>query len=203
MLNEARSLEPAASVGDSITAWIQGLKAGDTAAAEQLWNRYFRSLVDLARSQLRAGRAVDNDEDIALSVFKSLCLGAERGHFSQLTDRQNLWPLLVLLTARKASNARRRERQQKRGGGRPLDEIDLETVCGREPSPEFTAMIVENCQCLLDRLDAQGRTIAVAKLDGDNNRQIAHKLACSVRTIERNLALIRRIWSEPDSTAGC
>jgi hypothetical protein len=31
------------SAPDSVTVWIAQLKAGDTAAAEQLWEGYFRS----------------------------------------------------------------------------------------------------------------------------------------------------------------
>jgi hypothetical protein len=38
----------------SVTAWIEQLKAGDTAAAAPLWQGYFRRLVGLARQRLGA-----------------------------------------------------------------------------------------------------------------------------------------------------
>jgi hypothetical protein len=42
-----------ASFTGSVSRWIAQLKAGDHAAAEGLWDRYFRRLVTLARRQLR------------------------------------------------------------------------------------------------------------------------------------------------------
>jgi DNA-directed RNA polymerase specialized sigma subunit len=54
----------------SVTQWIEAVKAGDEAAAEALWNRYFRQLASLCRKRLakRPRRAAD-EEDAALSTF--------------------------------------------------------------------------------------------------------------------------------------
>ena len=38
----------------SITGWIAGMRAGDLAAAQPLWERYFARMVDLAQARLRA-----------------------------------------------------------------------------------------------------------------------------------------------------
>src|SRR5438067_355347 len=87
----------------SVTVWLVQLKAGDTAAAQHLWQGYFRRLVGLARQRLRGGhRIVADEEDVALSAFDSFCQGVEQQRFPQLADRDDLWQLLVLLTARKA-----------------------------------------------------------------------------------------------------
>jgi hypothetical protein len=87
----------------SITHWIADLKAGDEDAARQLWQRYFDQLGRLARVKLRsAPRAMADEEDVALSAFHSLCAAAARGGFSELNDRDDLWRLLVTITARKA-----------------------------------------------------------------------------------------------------
>ena len=45
------------SDGGSVTLWIGQLKAGNHEAAQQLWNRYFREMVRLARGRLK-GRAL-------------------------------------------------------------------------------------------------------------------------------------------------
>ncbi len=42
----------------SITGWIAGMKAGDPAAAQPLWERYFARMVDLAQARLRASGSV-------------------------------------------------------------------------------------------------------------------------------------------------
>src|SRR5919198_391675 len=102
----------------SVTRWLGPLLAGDPAAAQQLWERYFRRLVGLARTKLRgAPRRAADEEDVALSAFDSFCRHAERGRFPQLDDRHDLWRLLVTITARKALYLIRDEHRLKRGGG--------------------------------------------------------------------------------------
>jgi DNA-directed RNA polymerase specialized sigma24 family protein len=192
----------------SVTHWIGQLKAGDHAAAQQLWQRYFRRLVGLARKRLRgAPRRAADEEDVALSAFDSFCRGAERGRFPQLADRGDLWPLLVLITARKALDLVAHERRKKRGGGAVLGESALlgppeagpclEQMLGREPSPEFAAQVADECRRLLDRLgDAELRAIALCRMEGDSEDEIAAKLCCAPRTVRRRLRLIRGIWAE-------
>lgn len=88
---------------DSISFWINQLKAGDHAAVQKLWESFFLRLVRLARAKLHgATRREADEEDIALSAFDSFCRGAENGRFPQLSDRDDLWRLLVALTERKA-----------------------------------------------------------------------------------------------------
>src|SRR6516162_145511 len=101
----------------SVTAWIAQLRAGDAAAAQPLWEGYYRRLVGLARQRLLGRpRAAADEEDVALSAFDSFCRGAEQGRFPRLADRDNLWQLLVTITARKALQLIRHERRRKRGG---------------------------------------------------------------------------------------
>lgn len=72
---------------NSVSMWIRDLKSGDDAVADQLWNRYFSRLVGLARKHLgKQPRRVADEEDVALSVFKSLCRGTENGNFSGIPD---------------------------------------------------------------------------------------------------------------------
>jgi hypothetical protein len=55
------------SATGSVSHWIRQLQAGDPAAAEPLWQRYFRRLVGLARARLRgAPRRAADEEDVAL-----------------------------------------------------------------------------------------------------------------------------------------
>src|SRR3954471_13996466 len=109
----------ATEAAGSVTHWIGDLKAGGQEAAARLWGRYFHRLVHIARDRLReAPRGKADEEDVALSAFHSLCHGAAIGRFPELTDRNNLWRLLLTITAQKALDHRRREGRLKRGGGR-------------------------------------------------------------------------------------
>jgi DNA-directed RNA polymerase specialized sigma24 family protein len=195
----------------SVTQWIGRLKAGDPEAAQKLWERYFRRLVGLARKKLGAApRRAADEEDVALSAFDSFCRGAEHDRFPQLNDRFDLWQLLVLLTARKAYDLAQHERRQKRGGGAVLDEaalpipVDssaqgaaLEQIEAPEPTPAFAAQVAEECRRLLERLDSpELRSVALLKVEGFGNEEIAGQLGCGLRTVERRLRLIRSIWEQ-------
>ena len=191
------------SADGTISRWIADLKQGHESAVQALWEVYFDRLVGLARRKLAAApRRLADEEDVALSVFKSLCLGAAQGRFTELRDRDNLWPLLVVLTVRKAQDLVKHERRQKRGGGRAggaaHGEFDLENLLSREPTPELSAMLAENCERLLERLEPAQRQIARLKLEGHANAEIATQLGCGLRTVERRLELIRRIWDQPE-----
>ncbi len=107
----------------SVTHWIADLRAGDRDAAAPLWERYFDRLVRLAHAKLRARRATGalaDGEDAALNAFDNFCRGVAAGRFPSLADRNELWRLLVTITARKALNQLQHERRDKRGGGRLL-----------------------------------------------------------------------------------
>src|SRR6516164_4691978 len=100
------------SVG-SVTYWIRQLPAGDQAAVQELWERHFQRLVGLARKRLRrTRRGVADEEDVALSAFDSFFRRAREGRFPRLADRHDLWQLLVVIAARKASNLAKHERRR-------------------------------------------------------------------------------------------
>jgi DNA-directed RNA polymerase specialized sigma24 family protein len=195
----------------SVTYWIRQLKADDQAAAQPLWEGYFQRLVGLARKKLQGTpRRAADEEDVALSAFDSFCRAAEQGRFPQLHDRRDLWQLLVLLTARKACDLVQYEHRQKRGGGTVLDEAalpgpssssageaGLAQIIGAEPTPAFAAQVADECRRLLDQLgDAQLRAVALGKLEGYTNEEIAAQLGCGLRTVERKLDRIRSLWAQ-------
>ena len=118
-----------------------------------------------------------------------------KGKFPELDDRNNLWRLLVVITARKASDHVKHERPRTPPGQRQPDDI-LENVMGESPTPEFAAQVAEETDRLLDLLpDETLRQIAQAKLEGYTNEEIAKQMGCSLRTIERKLWRIRAEWS--------
>jgi DNA-directed RNA polymerase specialized sigma24 family protein len=192
----------------SVTNWIGELKVGDAEAAQHLWERYFDALVRLARAKLRAmPRGESDEEDIALSAFHSFCEGAAHGRFPRLDDRYGLWHLLVTITVRKALDQSERQRRKKRGGDRVHVELvelggdpeargdGLEQVVGHEPTPAFAAMIADECRRLLESLgDETLRRIALLRMEGYSDPEIAANLGCGLRTVGRKLELIRKAW---------
>jgi len=193
---------------DSVSRWLDGLREGNDADVQRLWDRYFQRLVRLASTRLpgHARRAAD-EEDVALSAFNSFCDRVGRGQFPELVDRDDLWRLLVTITTRKVVESVRRETRKKRGGGRvqgesafmDKDAIDqgMAQVLSREPAPEVAAQFAEDYERLINKLeDPALKSVALRKLEGHSTEEIAAKLGTSRRTIDRKLTLIRRIWQE-------
>lgn len=185
----------------TVARWIDGLREGDPASANGLWQRYFRRLVRAAEGRIAPAleRTYDG-EDAALSAFHSLCRGVRAGRFDDLQRGDELWSLLVVITARKIQRRARAERAVKRGGGAaPAQELD--DVLGREPTPDFAIEVAEEAEELMERLEPRLRPVARLKLEAHANEEIARALGCSLRTVERRLGLIRRTWSEGPSDA--
>lgn len=192
----------------SVTHWIAALKSGDQEAAQQLWERYWKRLVGLAARKLSGSqRQTADEEDIVQIAMKSFFLGAREGRFPQLHDRHDLWALLVRITANKAVDQRIHDQAQKRGGNRVIKSMDravdsqwseqLEPILGHEPTPEFAAQVTEQYRQLLAALpDAALRKIAVWKMERYTHDEIAEKLGCVRRTVQRRLRLIQQIWTE-------
>jgi len=195
---------------DEISRWVDRLATGDVSAAGHLWQSYYTKLVDLARRRLRSSpRRVADEEDVALSAFDSFCRGAAAGRFPDLNDRHDLWKLLVTLTIRKSTAQLRREHAQKRGGAQVRgesvfveasesgDAAGIAAVLGDEPTPELAAMAAEQCECLLDKLDDPSlRQVALLKLEGYANHEIAQQIGCGLRTVDRKLNRIRECWTQ-------
>ena len=139
---------------------------------------------------------------MALSAFDSFYRRAERGQFPRLKDRDDLWQLLFVLTVRKAINLVHHQGRTSRGSGRvndlsDLDGLAVEGILGPEPTPEFAAEITDECRRLFDRLgNPTLRSVALWKMEGYTNGEIAGRLGCVPQTVERKLQAIRQIWSK-------
>jgi RNA polymerase sigma factor (sigma-70 family) len=206
------------STAGSVTRWLGDLKAGDLAATQPLFNRYFTKLIGLVRARLcssRASRAMNDEEDVALSAIGSVVEGIGQGRFPRLDDRDDLWRILVAVARRKVVDELRRQRRVKNGGGklvceadlvspeddelRGLDDLDptalLYHTILEEPTPELAAIMAEEYARHLDRLkDPLDRKVTELKLAGYGNAEIAKQLKYSLRTITLRLERIRKTW---------
>lgn len=73
--------------------------------------------------------------------------------------------------------------------------VGINGVVGSEPTPEFAAEMIEAVDQLFNLLDDQElRQIALMKLEGYSNEEIAVEIGRSLPTVERRLKMIRQIW---------
>lgn len=196
-----------ASEDDSVTGWLTALKAGNSKAAGEIWDRYYARLVAVARRRLGSmPRRMADEEDVALSAMNHFFQGVDEGRFPKLDDRDDLWQVLVMLVCRRAAHLQEKGLAQKRGGGAVRGESvwanesvvrGIDAVAGDATPPDMAAQLAESCQALLDALpEGELREIAIAKLDGFTNDEIAGRLGVQTRTIERKLRTIRQLWSD-------
>lgn len=194
----------------TITALLGQMKENDSGTvAQAIWQRYFDRLARLARNKIKERqRRVVDEEDIALSALDSFFRGVSNGRFSELKNSDDLWQVLVMLTERKAIDQIRKHTAAKRGGGLVrgdsafvkltdsgmLDGMDQ--VPGAEPTPEFALYFSETYQEMLAALnDAELVQVALFKMEGLTNKEIAEKLGRLERSVERKLHTIRKIWA--------
>ncbi|MEO1614417.1 MAG: sigma-70 family RNA polymerase sigma factor [Planctomycetota bacterium] len=188
-------------IKQSVTLWLEELKRGSDKAATELWRRYFRQLVSLARKQLGdSPKRIFDEEDIAIDVFHSLCRGAESGRFEQLGDRDDLWKLLIVMTRHKSNNQIRHQIAQKRGGrnvrgNSVVDKGGFDQFFEDDPTPELFLEIREQQDRLLEKLASEShREVAKLRLQGYSIEETAELLGISARSVKRKLALVRETW---------
>lgn len=189
----------------SVSRLFAEMRAGDRAAGEKLWQAYLPRLLALARRTLgsRASGFIDA-EDAVQSAFASFWRRTERGEFPADIDRNELWRLLAVFTRRRALRHVQREETAKRGGGhvrnasavvdpegRPL-RLEEHQALAVMPTVDFDLHAVE----LLMQLDDDLRCIAILRLMGHTNREIAEILNRLERTVERKFAVIRKSWEQ-------
>ncbi len=214
------------SDGSSVIEHLKTLKNREATdskletAADRIYVRCIQRVQELAKSRLPPHRRVVTDEeDVAQDVMDSFFRGVQKGRYPDLDDQNDLWQVLIMLAERKAVDAIRRQTAEKVGGKVHIEslwESDDESspeVVGRrivpryEPTPWFAAMVAEEFHRLIDLTEAvdqtqhQGklklRKIAMLCFEGHTAAEIADKLNCSERTVQRRLRVIRMTW---DST---
>lgn len=192
---------------DLITIWIDELRGMDDSAAEKLWRHFMSSLLLAAKARLCAqSRRVYDEEDAVQSAFHSVCAGIREGKFPDLHDRNSLWGLLLRVTSLKVAQRHRFDRRQRRDHRRTLTDsifanspeaVGAIATCAqsREPSAEFVTQLVEVSEILFERLaDPDLRQVAQLRMDGYTDTEIAQKMLCSRRTVQRRIEVIKRHW---------
>jgi DNA-directed RNA polymerase specialized sigma24 family protein len=191
---------------DPVSLWLEDLRNVDEAAARKLWNHFVGRLYELGRKKLRPQtRRVYDEEDAAQSAFHSVCAGIGAGRFPDLRDRECLWHLLLVLTARKVAHRLRHDQQLRRDVRRNMSDsiftpssdssppagVDMIASC--EPTPEFAAEFVGTCETLYQSLDDPAlQQVVTLRMEDYTDADVADRLKCSRRTVQRRLEIIRR-----------
>jgi RNA polymerase sigma factor (sigma-70 family) len=198
----------------SVTRLIIELRSDDPAvrevAARLVWGRYFQELLALARNHLSARiRAREDEEDVLRSMYESFYKRQRRGDFD-LANRDELWSLLVQITLSKARNTANRHLQKRRDvrreqpGTMHRDGADksiplVDQIDSDGPTPAEAALLNEALERRIEMLkEPDLRQIAIRKLEGYTNAEVAEQLGCTLRTVQRKIERIRAYWETAD-----
>lgn len=182
---------------NSVTHWFIQLRKQDPRAAQELWNRLFQRLAAIAKSKIRTARLLDH-EDLAIGVMTSLYQSAERGTLPSIHDRKDLWRILLARLRNDCLDQARHDKAIKRGG--QFHQLELDQILSypskqSEGAPDIFVELQDHYDHLIQMLpNDQLRSIAIEKLRGLSNDEIACKLEVTSRTIQRKLSLIWTFW---------
>jgi RNA polymerase sigma-70 factor (ECF subfamily) len=180
---------------DSFDEVMARLRAGDHAAAEQVFRRFTHRLIALARAHLdsRVRQKVD-PEDVLQSVYKSFFLRCEQGKL-HLGGWDSLWAVLTVITTRKCGRWATKFYTGRRNVSAEVptgDESGVVELFSEDPSPAEAAMLSELVEQLLRDLGERDGAILTLALQGYSGAEISEQLGRPVRTVYRVLDRIKR-----------
>jgi RNA polymerase sigma-70 factor (ECF subfamily) len=184
---------------DSFTDVMARLRAGDQAAAREIFERFVRKLVGLARRQLEPVlRRKVEPEDVVHSAYKSFFLRYGAGEL-EVHDWDNLYGLLTVITLRKCLNRIAYHRAECRDVHREAAVQPGATgiqpwwqVVAREPTPEEAAVLAETVEQLMRGLEPDERPVLEMSLQGYATPEISERLGLAERSVRRLRERIRK-----------
>jgi RNA polymerase sigma-70 factor (ECF subfamily) len=175
------------------------LRARDDDAAREIFGRFSRQLIALARRQFGdALRHKVDPEDVVQSAYKSFFGRYGEGNL-EVGTWDGLWGLLTVITVRKCSDrvayhrAGRRDVEREAAtapGAEPG--AALQEAFGREPTPLEAVVLSETVDQLLAGLDEDQRPILELSLQGYTTQEISERLGQPERTVRRLRERIRK-----------
>ena len=191
----------------SVTALFSGLKGSNPAILGEIWGRFFPRMAGLARKALGARRDGSQDaDDVVQCAMLSFWNAMDDSSPPEFRDRDDLWRFLAVITVRKARRMTRHANARKRsdhptftesqiaptGSSRQDEEFRLDHLLTEISPPDFDFF----CEEMLLALDESSRQIALLRLQGHSSAEIAARLECSERSVQRSLKAIRERWTQ-------
>jgi RNA polymerase sigma-70 factor, ECF subfamily len=186
------------SDSDSFGDLMVRLRDGDGQAASEIFDRFARRLIGLARSRLddRLRRKVD-PEDVMQSVFKSFFRVHADGKLD-MPSWDSMWALLTVITLRKCGHRVEDFRAACRDIGREVtprpsgDEsaASFEAIA-RDPTPSDAALLTETVEQLLRDLEPREQEVVTLSLQGFSVPEVSQHVGRTERTVHRVLKRVR------------
>lgn len=168
---------------------LHRFQRGTADAATLLYFRYAEQLRSLAAARLAPdlGPRVDAD-DIVQSVFRTFFRRASLGQF-EVPDGEDLWRLFLVIALNKIRSVGAFHRAARRDVGRtPALDPGVEPD-GR--AADALATLQLSVEELLAELTPPQRAVVEGRIEGYEVAEIADRVGCSIRSVERTLHKFR------------
>jgi DNA-directed RNA polymerase specialized sigma24 family protein len=112
----------------------------------------------------------------------------------------------MVVTLNKARSRARNENTLSRG--RDFKRLELSDLAMHEidslvDDPAMVALFKDECKTMLDMIDRKEvKLVALLRVEGYTNEEIAQRLGCTRRSVQRRLNLIRNVWSRENANVG-
>jgi RNA polymerase sigma-70 factor (ECF subfamily) len=173
-------------MGDSFADFLTRLRARDGDAPRQVFDRFSRRLVGLARQRFGGPLKHKVDpEDVVQSAYKSFFVRYGDGEL-EAAGWDSLWGLLTLITMRKCAERAAYHTAQRRDANLEVaDAADWPAALSREPTPSEAAELAETVARLVETLDSDERPVLELSLQGYSTAEISDRLDRPERTVRR------------------
>lgn len=197
----------------SFEEFMTQLRAGDSAARAEVFDRFAERLFAVAQGRLRSIPEHKKDpEGVVDSMLASFVNRVREGRFPEAAGWDSLLTLLMGRVIWRCNKARSAARAGKRDfrieqplAAQPRAEASSGAwePAADDQSPSEVAVMNETFEILNRKLDEVERKILAAELEGYSvqakgysARQIADKLGCSQRTVYRTRQTIEKLLRE-------
>jgi RNA polymerase sigma-70 factor (ECF subfamily) len=176
------------------------LQSGEDDAATELFLRFARRLVGLARGHLDARLAAKVDpEDVVQSAYKSFFVRHRQGDL-EVGSWDGLWGLLTLITLRKCADRAAYYGAGKRDLSKETAAAGTDSTPGlwqlavdRDPRPDEAAALAETVEALFRSLDdPDERGVLELSLQGYTATEISETLGRAERSVRRLRERVRK-----------
>jgi RNA polymerase sigma-70 factor (ECF subfamily) len=188
------------SDSSSFADLLAQLRAGDEAAARDLFQRFSARLIELARSRLDNWvRRREDPEDVVQSVYKSFFARVREGQFD-LVNWNDLWSLLTTITLNKCADRIDHTRAQRRDASREVKAPAA--AADPQPTPLEALVLTETVDELFRAFDPEDRPILQMSLQGYTVLEISGELNRAERTVRRVREQVKKRLQRMQAASG-
>lgn len=164
-----------------ITLLLLAHQDGDASALEQVWPLVYDHLRSIARRQLRSGAPITLNATALVHEAYLRLTGDPR---LSLQNRNHFLAIAARCMRQVIVDAARTRRAVKRGGGRPLESLNPETIAVADQAELIVA--IDEALDAVERFNARTARVAECRLfAGMTDEETAQALDLSLRTVQR------------------